>query len=338
LKANLRRVLVVMLLGVALYGALAVYRGVDKMEGVLRTFGWWSFAAACALAFGNYVLRFLKWEFYLARLSIGGIPKWDSFLTFLSGFVLTVTPGKVGEVFKSLVLHETYGVPIAKTAPIVIAERVTDLIGIIVLIVIGSLGFSGGLLWAGIGAFLVTSLVVTIASRKLSMAIIGVVERLPGKLGKIGPKLHASYDSLATMLHPRNLVWPTLLSIVAWSLECLSLWVILQGFAQSTSVALCMFFYATSTLAGALVPVPGGLGVTEGALQEQLMNLGKVPETASTAAMILVRFATLWFAVLVGFVALSLLKRRHPGLLAAGPSAPRETPAEAEPRSARQAP
>ena len=32
--------------------------------------------------------------------------------------------------------------------------------------------------------------------------------------------------------------------------------------------------------------------------------------------MILVRFATLWFAVLVGFVALSLLKRRHPYLLA----------------------
>jgi hypothetical protein len=32
--------------------------------------------------------------------------------------------------------------------------------------------------------------------------------------------------------------------------------------------------------------------------------------------MILVRFATLWFAVLVGFTSLSLLKRRHPGLLA----------------------
>jgi hypothetical protein len=32
--------------------------------------------------------------------------------------------------------------------------------------------------------------------------------------------------------------------------------------------------------------------------------------------MILVRFATLWFAVVNGFIALSLLKRRHPGLLA----------------------
>jgi hypothetical protein len=29
-----------------------------------------------------------------------------------------------------------------------------------------------------------------------------------------------------------------------------------------------------------------------------------------------VRFATLWFAVVNGFVALSILKRRHPGLLA----------------------
>jgi uncharacterized protein (TIRG00374 family) len=316
MRQNLRRVLVVMLLGMGLYGAFAVWRGIDKMEGALRSFAWWSFAAGCALAFGNYVLRYLKWEFYLARLQIRGVPKADSFLTFLSGFVLTVTPGKVGEVFKSLVLHETYGVPMPTTAPIVVAERVTDLIGIIALIVVGSLGFTGGLAWAGVGAALVLALLIVIASRRLSIAIIGLVEKLPGPFRKIGPKLHASYDSLAMMLRPRNLVWPTLLSIAAWSLECLSLWVILRGFGQTTSVPLCVFFYATSTLAGALVAItPGGLGVTEGALQEQLMNIGKVPGPESTAAMILVRFATLWFAVLVGFVSLSLLKQKHPNLL-----------------------
>jgi uncharacterized protein (TIRG00374 family) len=326
MRQNLRRVLWVMLAGVALYGAFAVWRGLDKMEGVLRDFSWFSFVLACALAFGNYVLRYLKWEFYLSRLGIRGIPKLDSFLTFLSGFVLTVTPGKVGEVFKSVVFHDTYEVPMVKTAPIVVAERVTDLIGIIVLIVVGSLGFSGGLMWAGIGSVVVLTLLVVIASRKLSLAIIGVVERMPGKIGKIGPKLNASYDSLAMMLKVRNLLVPTLLSIVAWSLECFSLFVILWGFGQTTSVPLCMFFYATSTLAGALVPVPGGLGVTEGALQGQLMKLGKVPEAASTAAMILVRFATLWFAVAVGFSALTILKRRHPGLLAAPEPPPRGAP------------
>ena len=91
-----------------------------------------------------------------------------------------------------------------------------------------------------------------------------------------------------------------------------------HGFGESTSVALCFFFYATSTLAGALVPVPGGLGVTEGALKTQMREVGHVSDGASTAAMILVRFATLWFAVVVGFVALSLLKRKFPRLLASG--------------------
>ena len=328
MQQKIRRVLYVMLLGVAVYGAFAVWRGLGKVGASLAAFHWWAFGAACALAFGNYVLRFLKWEIYLAQLRIKGVPKVDSFLTFLSGFVLTVTPGKVGEVFKSYVLFETQGVPMAKTAPIVVAERVTDLIGVIVLIVLGSLGFKGGLAWAGAGAVVVTILLSVIASRSLSMRIIGIVERMPGKIGAIGPKLHQAYDSLATMLSPRNLIAPTILSIGAWSLECLSLWTILQGFAQSTSVALCSFFYATSTLAGALVPVPGGLGVTETFLEEQMRELGHVPTSVSTAAMILVRFATLWFAVLVGFVALSLLKRRHPGLLAGN------TPIRGEPHAA----
>jgi uncharacterized protein (TIRG00374 family) len=318
MQNTLRRVLVVMILGVAVYGAYAVWSGLGSMGETLATFQWWTFGAACALAFGNYVLRFLKWEFYLGRLGIRGVPKGDSFLTFLSGFVLTVTPGKVGEVFKSLVLFETHGVPMPKTAPIVVAERVTDLIGVIILIVLGSLGFSGGLVWAGAGAVVVTILLVVIASRKASLGIIGIVERMPGKMGRIGPKLHQAYDSLAVMVKPANLVWPTLLSIAAWSLECLSLWTILHGFGETTSVPLCFFFYATSTLAGALVPVPGGLGVTESALRGQMMELGHVRPSTSTAAMILVRFATLWFAVLVGFVALSMLKRWHPNLLAAG--------------------
>jgi len=122
--------------------------------------------------------------------------------------------------------------------------------------------------------------------------------------------------SLATLVRPSNLLVPTILSIGAWSLECAALWVVLRGLGQSTEPGLATFFYATSTLAGALVPVPGGLGVTEATLQGQLQELGHVTPAASTAAMILVRFATLWFAVLVGFLALWALKRRYPGLLA----------------------
>lgn len=322
----LRRILVAMLLGVAVYGGFAVWRGLGKMGDELARFQWWAFAAGCGLAFGNYLVRWLKWEFYLARLDIRGVGRLDSLLTYLSGFVLTVTPGKVGEVFKSLVLFETYGVPVARTAPIVVAERVTDVIGVVVLIVIGSLGFSGGLFWAGLGATAVLLLLVVVMNRALSTAIIRFVEKLPGPFRRIGPKLHEAYDSLATLVRPANLILPTLLSIVAWALECTALWVILRGFGQDTGLGLATFFYATSTLAGALVPVPGGLGVTETSLQGQLQELGHVGATTATASMILVRFATLWFAVLVGFLSLSALKRRHPGLLASD-AAPAPVPA-----------
>jgi uncharacterized membrane protein YbhN (UPF0104 family) len=316
-KTNIRRILVAMLLGVCVYGAFVVYSGLDKISRSLEHFHATAFAAACGLAFGNYILRFLKWEFYLSRLGIRGVGKVDSFLTFLSGFVLTVTPGKVGEVFKSLILSETHDVPMTKTAPIIVAERATDVIGIVVLIVFGaSFGFGGGLMWAGIGAGLVLGLLVVVANRSWSLALISLAGRLPGRFGKMAPKLEAAYDSLQMMLKPRNLFAPSALSAAAWMLECLALWVILGGFGEGTSIPLATFFYSTSTLVGAIVPVPGGLGVTETSLMGQMTELGHVEKSTATAAMILVRFATLWFAVIVGFVALSLLKRRHPGLLA----------------------
>jgi glycosyltransferase 2 family protein len=311
----LRRVMMAMLLAVVVYGGFAVWRGLGKLGGELARFQWWAFAAACGLAFASYLTRWLKWEFYLARLGIRGVPLLDSLYIFLSGFVLTVTPGKVGEVFKSVLLFDTHRVPIARTAPVIIAERLTDVIGVVVLVAFGSLGLSGGLMWAGLGAGAVVVLLAVVSNRRLSYAIIAAIEKMPGVFRRIGPKLHEAYDSLATLVRPSNLVTPALLSIVAWAFECVSLWVVLRGFGQSTSLRLSTFFYATSTLAGALVPVPGGLGVTETSLQEQMQALGHVAPTVSTGAMILVRFATLWFAVLVGFGALSLLKRRHPYLL-----------------------
>lgn len=313
---KLRRFLVVMLLGVLVYGGYAVYSGIGKMRDALSGYAWWTFAAACALAFGNYILRFLKWEFYLSRLEIRGVPKLQSFLIFLSGFVLTISPGKVGEVFKSLVLYETHKVPMTRTAPIVVAERVTDVIGVVVLIVIGSLGFSGGLIWAGIGAALVAALVAIVMIERLSLGIIALVERLPGPGKSVAGKARAAYDSLRTLLSPANLIVPTLISIAAWTLECMALWIILRGFGEPVTIPLATFFYATSTLAGAIIPVPGGLGVTETLLNRQMHDLGHVSAPAATGAMMLVRFSTLWFAVLVGFVALSILKRMFPGLLA----------------------
>lgn len=315
MNQKVRRFIVVLLLAVVVYGAFVALSGYRVIESALRAFHWWTFAAALGLTSANYVLRFLKWEFYLKRLGIQGVPKYESFLVFLSGFVLTVTPGKVGEVFKSAVLHETHGVDPARTAPIIIAERLTDVIAIVALIALGSAGLSGGWFWTAAGALAVGVGLTLILWPLPLRALIEKLRERPGWGERLAPRLETAHASLIIVASPGALLIPTLLSLVGWGLEGVGLWLLLSGFHQTAPLLLSVFIYATATLAGALVPLPGGLGVAEAMFQSQMVELAGVDVGAATASMLLIRFATLWWAVLVGFAALFLLRLRHPSLL-----------------------
>lgn len=315
MNQSVRRFLFALLLAICVYGAFVAYTGYSDLRLALGKFAWGAFLGALGLATFNYLLRFAKWEFYLARLGIRGVPRLESLLVFLSGFVLTVTPGKVGEVFKSAVLSETHGVDAARTAPIVVAERLTDVIAIVTLIVFGSLGFSGGLLWAFAGTLAVATGLLLILWRGPIEALLAWLGTRGERLQALVPRLETAYESLRIVASPSALLVPTLLSIVGWGAEGFALWLLLDGFGFAPTVPLALFFYSTATLAGALIPVPGGLGVTEAMFQSQLVELGNVPQAPATAAMLMIRFATLWWAVVVGFIALALLRLRFPTLL-----------------------
>ena len=321
-----QRLLVATLCGVLVYGAFAFYTGLEKMQASLDRYAWSSFAVALLLASGNYLVRFLKWQYYLGRLGIRGIGWLDSLLVFLSGFVLTITAGKVGEVFKSAVLFRTHGVAVERTAPIVVAERLTDAIGVIVLIVLGSATFEGGRAWAAAGIGAVTIGIVAIVWERPVELVFGILENGGERARGIAPKLREAYRSLRVVAGPSALLIPTSLSVVAWAAEGLAMWVILRGFSEQVPLPRAIFFYSTATLAGALVPLPGGLGIVEGMIREQLVHLNHVAEGTATAAMILIRFATLWWAVVVGFIALAILRVRFGSKL--GSSAELVTPHE----------
>lgn len=325
MSSLVRRVLLVTLLGVVLYGLFVVYTGLHQIGSSLARFHGSAFALALGLACANYILRFGKWQYYLSRLGISGIPLLDSLLVFLTGFVLTITPGKVGEVFKSAVLAKTHGIPVERTAPIVVADRLTDAIGVVLLIALGSSSFRGGVPWAIAGTAAVTIGLVFILWQPPALWLCAKLEARGGRLAGVVPKLRAALGSLRVVAGPSALLVPTLLSVVAWGAEGVALYVLLVGFAQTVPLPLAVFFYATATLAGALVPVPGGLGLVEGMLREALLHLGGVEQGAATAAMILVRLATLWWAVIVGFLALFLLRLRFPSELGAL-RAPQNTP------------
>jgi glycosyltransferase 2 family protein len=316
---KLRRLLALTLFGVLLYAGFVLYTGYTAIEQSLAGFQWSALALTLLLSCTNYGLRFLKWQYYLARLGIRHVPVPDSLLVFLSGFVLSITPGKVGEVFKSAVLARTHGVPLERTAPIVIAERLTDVIGVIVLVVIGSSGFGGGLYWAVIGSLLVAlglSCILWEAPARWGVAALGKVPRL----APLVPRFDHAVLSLRRVASLDALALPVVLSIVGWGLEGVGLHTLLHGFGASLALTFSLFFYATATLAGAIIPVPGGLGVTEALMQEQLVRIGGVAPGVATASMILIRLCTLWWAVAVGFAALGCLRLRFPALGRAAPA------------------
>src|SRR5690606_13655870 len=174
---------------------------------------------------------------------IRGVRPLDSFLVFLSGFVLTVTPGKLGEVFKSAVLARTHGAPVAQTGPIVVAERLTDVIAIITLVLVGSVTFEGGLSWAIAGGVAVAAGLVAILWQAPVRSLLSWMEAREGVVGRLAPRLGEAYTSLRILAAPMALLVPTALSIVGWAAEAVALHTILGGFGEDVSLGRAVFFF-----------------------------------------------------------------------------------------------
>lgn len=312
-RLSLSRWLVGLAIGLALYLGFVLHAGYQQLQDSLRHFRWSAVGLALCLSSINYGLRFLKWQYYLRRLGVRGIPPVESALVYLSGFVFTVTPGKIGEVFKSWVLARTHGVAALRTAPIVVAERVTDVVAMAVLVLVGSAAFTGGAVWALAGAALVAAALGLVWWEAPVRWLLGALQE-HRRLRRLAASAQEVRDSLVRILGLKALLWPSLLSICGWSLEGLALFVLLGGLGVSVSVPFCLFFYATATLAGALVPVPGGLGIAEGLIREQLVRVAHVAVPTATAAMLMIRICTLWWAVLLGLLAWMVLRYRFPAL------------------------
>src|SRR5438128_4201664 len=108
---------------------------------VLRRFEWWLLPIIRLFTLFNYVLRFFKWDVYLRLIGATGVAKKDSLMIFLSGMAMAMTPGKVGEVLKSYLLKQVRGTPIAASAPVVLAERLTDGVAMLILASVGLFQF-----------------------------------------------------------------------------------------------------------------------------------------------------------------------------------------------------
>jgi len=330
-----QRALIGVVLGVLLYVGAVLYVDLGRIRDALLGYAWSAVLFALLLSSANYLLRFLKWELCLGWLAVRGpgptdapqLTRGRSLLIYLAGLSMSVTPGKVGEVLRSYLLRLTDGVPFTRTAPIVVADRLSDLVALVILSALGVSQFREYLPVVLVTLVLVVAGVVVLGTPRLCRGLIALLARLPG-LARISARAEALVDSSAALLRLRPLLVLSLISVLGWGLECVGYWLIVRGLVGAeASLALCTFLWSTTTLIGALSFLPGGLGATEGSLAVLVARLaGGVSQAAALATTLLIRACTLWYGELVGGLALAILVRSSPR--AAPDPDPAHAPAE----------
>ncbi len=288
--------------------AFSLYANTAQLKEAFSTFAYELLPLVLALSLLNYLIRFVRWQYYLRALKIE-LPAGESFGIFMSSLSMSVTPGKMGEIVKSYFLKSLRSVPISKSAPIIFAERITDFLALLTISMIGaySIGYEKRVIII-FGVLFIGGISI-IANRSLSMRIIGLLEKIPFLTKRI-KLIETAYESSHTMLTGKTLFVSTLLGLAAWFSECVGFFFVLGGLDIHLKILSASFIYAFSTVVGAISFLPGGLGVTETSLAGLLL-LAKIPKGASVAATFIIRAATLWFAVFIGAGVLSYMQKRY---------------------------
>jgi uncharacterized protein (TIRG00374 family) len=276
-----------------------------SFEPVLQS--WDLLALAALLSLLNYALRILRWRTYL---SLMGYPLKLAFtgLSYLAGFAYTLSPGKVGEMVRAR-YYVPLRVPLSAVAGAFFAERLLDLMAMIVLamLVLTALGQYVGLM--AIAAITVTGMLVSVAVTPWNRVAVRL-ESSPRRLRGVLLGLTSALASTKPLLRPGVLAGGFLVGLLAWGLEGVGLGLLSSIYPSiHLNMVTAIGIYGVAVLIGALSFLPGGLGSTEAVMAALLVGRGYSVSQALLVTLAC-RLVTLWFAVGLGWVAVMVLRQR----------------------------
>ena len=254
------------------------------------------------LVSASWVPLIIKWHFLLKNSEIN-IPLTKSIAVFFSGVAFDITPGQIGTLIKSQLLKTSSNISRTKTVPIVIVEKIYDLIGAILASVIGIiiLGMEFYLIIIAI-----SSLVVIFFFMYYKPASELFFDRIT-KLKFFSKYVENISEFNEVIKKSTNAKVATICILLA-----LTYWFMVSAAAYYTLIAFdvnildylkVLAIYTTSSLLGAISFIPGGIGVTEGSIAG-LFTLNGIDVSTALILSVMIRIFTLWYSVGVGFIAL----------------------------------
>jgi len=302
-----KKIFISVIFGLIIFAGLSIYSDFNKITKIFLTFNYKYIPLILILAPLNYCFRYIKWNYYLKKVDIQ-INNKDNILIFASALAMTVTPGKIGELLKSYLLKEKNSIPISQTAPLIMTERLTDGISMIILASFGVLIYDYG---KGI-LFSVIIFMIIIICLAQSPKIISKLINFLGKikiLKKHSESFKIFYQNTYTLFKIKTLLFAIIIGIISWSFEGLIIFLTLKAMDTKISLLASVFIVSFSSIVGAISMLPGGLLAAEGSIFGLLL-LMKIPKDIATVTTIITRFSTLWLGVLIGIIALFLVQKK----------------------------
>ena len=209
-----------------------------------------------------------------------------------------------------LPFEEHMDAPVSQTSSIVMAERVTDALAVVVLASFGFLAYPYGKIVVPISAaILLLSILFFHVDGLFNFLVKKSAAFSKSKLLKRGILFLTGFQrSARILLSPRSLLFAVGIGVISWGFEGFVVYLAVKALGGEISILASFFAVSFSSLLGALSFLPGGLGVAEGSIMAILLLTGISSEIAA-AATIITRFSTLWLGVLIGIAGLALVQR-----------------------------
>jgi len=276
----------------------------------------------------SFPLRALRWRILLQNVGFtkaNGVhlPKFWKLveIIYISFFANVIVPAKLGDLYRAYLLRQNSGVSATRSFGTVLAERLLDLIVLLLLCIPAIIiSLHGKLPWE-----VELSLEVTLAAVVVGVAGLFMLRLLRKKIEKIVPlRFREYYNHLQEgMLGSfQRLPSLTVLSIGVWMCEALRFFFVAFALGLFTGdllhvVAAAFFVGLVEALLTVIPFTGGGVGLVETGMAAMIILLN--PSTLTTgkslaaAAILLDRTISLFSIIIIGFVVFMIAFGRQAG-------------------------